>query len=82
MPECEAIDETQRLLKYFDIYKDLEGEVDNYAQDEARKTNNASRRYIKHGKQYFGVVCGGGGKPERVGMGQRWELVKKAELKA
>ena len=56
MSEREAIDETQRLLKYFNIYKDLEDEVDNYAQDEARPTNNASRGYIKHGKQYFALM--------------------------
>lgn len=83
MSEREAIDETKRLLKYFDIYKDLEDEVDNYAQDEARPTNNASRRYIKHGKQYFTLkLIGVYDKPELTGRGQKWELVKKAELKA
>jgi len=81
----EAVDETQRLLKYFDIYKDLEDEVDNYARDEARPTNNARRRYIKHGLQYFlfyPTSYGVEAKPARTGMGQRWELVRKAELKA
>ncbi len=51
MSAIECIEETQRLLKYFDIYKDLEDANETYAQDEARPTNNASRRYIKHGKQ-------------------------------
>ena len=47
------------------------------------KTNNARRGYIKHGKQYFALKWAGVyGRPERAGMGQRWELVKKAELKA
>jgi hypothetical protein len=81
----EAVEETQRLLKYFDIYKDLEDANETYAQDEARPTNNASRRYIKHGKQYFlfyPTSCGVDGQPARTGMRQRWELVRKAELKA
>lgn len=83
MSERQATEDTQRLLKYFDIYRDLEDEVDNYAQDEGSQTNNASRRYVKHGKQYFAFKRAGVyDKPELTGRGQRWELVKKAELKA
>jgi ubiquinone biosynthesis protein COQ9 len=47
--------ETAELLSGFDIYLNLEDEVYTYAQDEARPTNHASKRYIKHGKTYYDI---------------------------
>ena len=47
--------ETKELLSGFDIYLNLEDDVDSYALDEARPTNHAGKRYIKHGKTYYSI---------------------------
>jgi len=47
--------ETKELLSGFDIYLNLEDGFDTYALDEARPTNHASKRYIRHGKTYYDI---------------------------